>query len=71
MRQSSTNSLPSECFVDSGRSLINARRRRGLRTVPCGTPDSSTSPGGVTCCRSVLTNCVIRMMCNDLQFKKV
>ena len=35
-RQSSTRSLASECFVDSFRSLIKAKKSSDPRTVPCG-----------------------------------
>ena len=40
-RQSSANSLASDS-VDSGRSLINSKKRKGPSTVPCDTPDSTS-----------------------------
>ena len=41
--------------VDSGRSFINARKRRGPSTVPWGTPDTTSTwfeliPSRFTCC---------------------
>ena len=42
IKLSSANSLVEEpAEMDSGRSLIYSRKRRGPRTVPCGTPEET------------------------------
>jgi len=40
-RLSSAKSLVEELGVESGRSFMYRRKRRGPRTVPCGTPEET------------------------------
>lgn len=54
IRAPSAKSIVSD-DVHSGRSLMKARKRRGPRTVPCGTPEMTsasvdTEPSTSTCC---------------------
>ena len=60
-RQSSANSIASEVFTTSGRSLMKARNSSGPKTVPWGTPESTSFwedfwPSKTTCWDRPLRN---------------
>ena len=56
-RQSSAKSLVDEFWTTCGRSLMYARKRRGPRTVPWGTPDVMSA--GEECTPSRSTSCFL------------
>ena len=62
-RQSSAKKRASE-LVTSGRSLMNVKKSRGLRTVPCGTHDNTSAvdevwPSRRTCCSLLLRKSLV------------
>ena len=66
IKLSSANSLVEEpAEMDSGRSLIYSKKRRGPRTVPCGTPEetgteSEEAPSSTTRCVLLVKKAVIQ-----------
>ena len=67
-RQLSANSLVELVLITSGRSFINVKNSRGPRTMPCGTPETTSTseesmPSSSTCFLRWLKNAAIQPRC--------